>query len=49
MRNRQIAADWEMKIACVKMDEIELVNVFDDMVYQENFPGHGVFAALILP
>jgi hypothetical protein len=49
MRNGQIAADRKMKVSSVKMNEIELVNVLDDVIYQKNFPRYGIFAALILP
>src|SRR5215813_11151261 len=49
VRNWQIAADRKMQVSSMKMNQIELVNVLNHMIYQENFPRHGIFAALILP
>jgi hypothetical protein len=33
----------------MKMNQIELINVLDDVIYQKDFPRHGIFAALIFP
>jgi hypothetical protein len=32
----------------MKMNQIELINVLDDVIYQKDFPRNGVLAALIL-
>src|ERR1043166_1003074 len=48
MRNGQIATERKMNVSSVKVNQIELVNVLDDVIYQKNFPRHWVFAALIL-
>jgi len=49
VRNSQVAADRKMQVPGVKMNKIELINVLDDMIYQKDFPRHGIFAALVLP
>jgi hypothetical protein len=38
-----------MQVPGMKMNKIELISVLDDVIYQKNFPCHGIFAALILP
>jgi hypothetical protein len=38
-----------MQVPGVKMNEIELINALDDVIYQKNFPRHRVFAAPIFP
>src|SRR5437667_12886490 len=49
MWNWQIATHRKMKVSSVKMNQIELINVLDDVIYQKDFPRHGIFAALIFP
>jgi len=38
-----------MQVSSMKMNEIELVSVLNHVIYEENFPRHRIFAALILP
>ena len=38
-----------MKEPSVKMNQIELIKVLNDMIYQKDFPRHGIFAPFILP
>jgi hypothetical protein len=49
VRNWQIAADRKMQVSSMKMNQVELVSVLNHVIYQENFPRHRIFAALILP
>ena len=49
MWNRQIATHRKMKVSSVKMNQIELINVLNNVIYQKDFPRHGIFAAFILP
>jgi hypothetical protein len=49
MWNRQIATQRKMKVSSVKMNQIELINVLNDVIYQKDFPRHGIFAAFIFP
>src|SRR5581483_299510 len=49
MRNPQIATNRKMKVSSVKMNQIELINVLDEVIEQEDFPRHRVFAALVFP
>ena len=49
VRNRQVAANRKMQVSSMKMNQIELVSELDHVIYQENFPRHRIFAALILP
>ena len=49
VRNWQIATNRKMKVASVKMNQVKLLNVLDDMICQKDFPGDGVFAALVFP
>ena len=47
MRNRQVTSDCKMKIAHVKMNEIEFAGVLDYVVYQYHFTGDGILAPLV--
>jgi uncharacterized protein (DUF2384 family) len=38
-----------MQVSGVKMNKIKLISVLDHVIYQKDFPRHGIFAALILP
>src|SRR4029450_4401552 len=49
VRNPQLAANRKMQVSSMKMNQIELVNVLNHVIYEENFPRHRIFAALILP
>jgi hypothetical protein len=37
-----------MKVTGVKMNHIEFVSVLDHVIYQNDFPGHRILAALVL-
>jgi hypothetical protein len=48
MWDRQIATYRKMEVSSVKMNQIELINVLNDVIYEKDFARHRIFAALIL-
>jgi hypothetical protein len=49
MGDREISADGKMKISCVKVNQIEFVDMLNNVVYQKNFSRNRIFAAFVLP
>ena len=48
MRNRQIATDRKMKVTSMKMKQIKLINVLDDVIYKREFAEDSGYEELIV-
>jgi len=47
VRNRQVATDRKMKVTGVEMNHVKFASVLDYLIYQDEFPCHGILAALV--